>query len=118
MRIIALVAIMILIVTCRKEIDPPSPKDARRIDGNWEAMIPPNPEWQYHFQDGRLNQKIEDLGIIIASQDYVYATTQDTVFISGSGGQRTWVCYFECNEIVRVFDASAQLSPVLWLRRK
>jgi hypothetical protein len=119
MRIIALVAIMAIIINCRKDIEPPpSPTDASRIAGEWLAMIPENPEWQYSFRDGFLTQKIEDFGIPVTTQQYVYATKADTVFISGAGGQRKWVVYFECDEIVQIRDIEAQLAAVKWLKRR
>lgn len=107
---------LFLMLACHNE--PENIPDASRIEGHWQSMIPDHPDWKYDFHDGLLHQQIDDFGIVVAQQDYVYAVRGDTIFISGTGGQRTWVTYFPCDSLVRVFDITAQVSASIWLKRR
>jgi hypothetical protein len=53
----------------------------------------------------------------ITTQEYVYAIKSDSVFIAGSGGQRIWVVYFECDDVVQITEIEALLGAKRWLKR-
>lgn len=74
----------------------PDPYDAARIEGGvWHTQPPASPLWVYEFNYPYLRQYIIDFGIVVTEQEYIYAPKHDTLFISGTGGQRTLLLYFE-----------------------
>ncbi|MBL7780674.1 MAG: hypothetical protein JNM22_05605 [Saprospiraceae bacterium] len=121
MKHLYLILLPILFLQCQKEMPEPNPKDASRIEGRWESLLPSNPEWAYSFEDGFLTQTHTNFGTVLSSQTYTYATRNDTVFIGGSGlnMERRWKVYFHCDSIVEARTATpgSVLAPTIWLKR-
>jgi len=118
MRAILILIVLAFLSSCQNAKEPlPSPNDANRIEGHWRSLTPTTPKWQYTFKDGFLVQKVDDFGVNITTQEYVYAIKSDSVFIAGSGGQRIWVVYFECDDVVQITEIEALLGAKRWLKR-
>lgn len=90
----------------------------RGIEGRWRTLPPAHPEWQYDFAAPHLRQWIEDLGVIVTEQEYIYAVKEDSVFISGAGGQRVWLVAFP-DDSTCIYRLAQPLhnSPPVTLRR-
>lgn len=70
----------------------PEPCDASRIEGKWQGQQ--SPYWHYTFDPPRLRQQIIIGGAVVVDQEYIYGTKADTLWASGTGGERIWrVCF-------------------------
>lgn len=99
---------------------PVDPCDARRIEGRWMAVAPSHPLWEYDFSNPpHLVQRIVDFGVVLTVQEYIWAASGDTLFVSGAGGQRTWLVCFPTDSTAeyRQWDVW-KWSPVRGLKRK
>ena len=112
-----LLAIGILAVfACQHEIEPlPSPADASRIEGDWVAMIPNQPNWHYHFHSGVLTREVFAFSGESTVYTHDYVTKDDSIFISNS---HTWLVWFQSEDVVRISDVEAQLYATKWLKRE
>lgn len=120
--ILLLLNALLLFLGCQKELMPPSPTDASRIEGHWRSMLPEHPDWEFHFDRGLLTQSLHDFGAPLVTHQFPYTTRQDTAIIGGNdtNPQRIWVVYFHCDSIAEVRNATPGqiLQPVVWLKRR
>ena len=106
---------------CRDQYpDEVAPCDASRIEGRWVTQPPAHPIWRYEFRYPHLRQWIEDFGVVIADQEYIYAPVGDSVFIGGTGGQRIWTVCFSGDSVCeyRRLMPGVVTPPVVRLRRE
>lgn len=94
----------------------PDPRDASRIAGVWQGQV--SPWWHYRFDAPLLRQWVEVAGTVVTVQDYVYGTRADTLFASGTGGNRMWRLYFVSDTVVEVtvLGGPLQLAPMYLYR--
>ncbi len=115
---VLLLLLSLLLQCCRDQYPlDPDPHDASRIQGNWRALPPAHPLWNYDFQYPHLRQWIEDFGGTITEQQYIYGTVDDTLFASGPGGTRTWLLYFPDDSTCEYRVAGQVLQIKYTLRR-
>lgn len=118
--IVCLALYTIALFNACADLDPlaPDPRDAAHIEGRWQAQPPAHPEWRYDFDNPHLRQWIVDFGGQITEQEYIYATHRDTLFISGAGGQRTWLLHFPTDSTCEYREwAVFKWSPPTLLKR-
>ncbi len=91
----AFVALICIIQSCRDQDGPlpPDPCDASRIEGIWHDASQ-SPYWYYEFNEPHLRQWVEVGGTVVTEQHYLYATSADTLWASGPGGERLWLLCF------------------------
>lgn len=111
----------LLLFACQKDPSPPANSDASRIEGHWVDLTGTlAPDWQYHFNQGVVTQSFVHYGAVLSSLTYPYAIRSDTVFIGGdiANAPRTWVVYFQCDEVVEVKQVGLLLGHRFWLKKQ
>lgn len=121
--IFTLLLLVCLMAACKEEQTPPfNPQDARHLEGHeWTNLTGAlHPEWHYCFEGGLLTQRYVEFGATLSTITLPYAIRQDTVYIGGNAtnNPRTWVLYFECEDVVQVAEQGPVLSQVFWLKRE
>jgi len=118
-----LILILLLFVVACRDSDGPvfNPTDATMIEGHCWADLTGTvgPEWCYCFERGLLTQTYYGFGATFSSLSFPYAIRHDTVLIGGDANNppRTWLLFFECDEVARV-TTSAALNHRFWLKRE
>lgn len=121
--IFTLLLLVCLMASCKEEQTPPfNARDARQLEGHeWTNLTGAlHPEWHYCFEGSLLTQRYVEFGATLSTITLTYAIRQDTVYIGGNAtnAPRTWVLYFECEDVVQVAEQGAVLSQVFWLKRE
>lgn len=117
MRSAAAVLVAALVASCG-DGQRPMPADCG-IQGRWTALVPDNPDWQYHFERGLLTQFTTFAGTTISEKQYPYALRGDTLLIGGDAhdAPRRWVLRFECCDVVEIQHLAGPIATPRWLRR-
>lgn len=116
-----LLLLLLLPPACRdQDYLPPDPHDAWRVEGRWVTLPPSSPIWHYEFEYPHLRQWIEDFGVVVTQQEYIFAPYGDRLEIAGDGGRRTWEVQFFGDTVMqyrRLLPGVLQM-PQVYLRRE